>query len=70
MLSLSEVPFDVLLIAHDAPRTLMRVLSAWRLRVEFSAYQYAAVETNLLRLGGPQGAIAAMLGLAARPARY
>jgi hypothetical protein len=28
MLSLSQVPADDLLIAHDAARTLMRVLSA------------------------------------------
>jgi NTP pyrophosphatase (non-canonical NTP hydrolase) len=32
--------------------------------VEFSAYQWAARETSQLRLGGPQGAIAPMLGLA------
>jgi NTP pyrophosphatase (non-canonical NTP hydrolase) len=32
--------------------------------VEFSAYQRAAGETSQLRLGGPQGAIAPMLGLA------
>jgi NTP pyrophosphatase (non-canonical NTP hydrolase) len=32
--------------------------------VEFSAYQCAARETSQLRLGGPQGAIAPMLGLA------
>jgi NTP pyrophosphatase (non-canonical NTP hydrolase) len=32
--------------------------------VEFSAYQRAAHETSQLRLGGPQGAIAPMLGLA------
>jgi hypothetical protein len=32
--------------------------------VEFSAYQRAASETSQLRLGGPQGAIAPMLGLA------
>src|ERR1700730_16886391 len=35
-----------------------------RLAVEFSAYQRAARETSQLRLGGPQGAIAPMLGLA------
>jgi NTP pyrophosphatase (non-canonical NTP hydrolase) len=34
------------------------------LAVEFSAYQRAASETSQLRLGGPQGAIAPMLGLA------
>jgi NTP pyrophosphatase (non-canonical NTP hydrolase) len=34
------------------------------LAVEFSAYQRAARETSQLRLGGPQGAIAPMLGLA------
>jgi NTP pyrophosphatase (non-canonical NTP hydrolase) len=34
------------------------------LTVEFSAYQRAASETSQLRLGGPQGAIAPMLGLA------
>jgi NTP pyrophosphatase (non-canonical NTP hydrolase) len=32
--------------------------------VEFSVYQRAASETSRLRLGGPQGAIAPMLGLA------
>lgn len=32
--------------------------------MEFSAYQRAARETSQLRLGGPQGAIAPMLGLA------
>ena len=32
--------------------------------MEFSAYQRAAGETSQLRLGGPQGAIAPMLGLA------
>jgi NTP pyrophosphatase (non-canonical NTP hydrolase) len=32
--------------------------------MEFSAYQRAASETNRLRLGGPQGVIAPMLGLA------
>jgi NTP pyrophosphatase (non-canonical NTP hydrolase) len=32
--------------------------------VEFSAYQRAARETSQLRLGGPQGVIAPMLGLA------
>jgi NTP pyrophosphatase (non-canonical NTP hydrolase) len=32
--------------------------------VEFSAYQRAARETSQLRLGGPQGAVAPMLGLA------
>jgi hypothetical protein len=32
--------------------------------VDFSAYQRAAGETSQLRLGGPQGAIAPMLGLA------
>jgi hypothetical protein len=32
--------------------------------VEFSAYQRVASETSQLRLGGPQGAIAPMLGLA------
>jgi hypothetical protein len=32
--------------------------------VEFSAYQHAAGETSQLRLGGPQGVIAPMLGLA------
>jgi NTP pyrophosphatase (non-canonical NTP hydrolase) len=32
--------------------------------VDFSAYQLAASETNRLRLGRPQGAIAPMLGLA------
>jgi NTP pyrophosphatase (non-canonical NTP hydrolase) len=32
--------------------------------VEFSAYQRAASETSQLRLGGPQGVIAPMLGLA------
>jgi len=32
--------------------------------VEFSAYQQAASETSQLRLGGPQGAVAPMLGLA------
>jgi len=32
--------------------------------VEFSAYQQAASETSQLRLGGPHGAIAPMLGLA------
>ena len=32
--------------------------------MEFSAYQRAACETSQLRLGGPQGAIAPMLGLA------
>jgi NTP pyrophosphatase (non-canonical NTP hydrolase) len=32
--------------------------------VEFSAYQRAARETSQLRIGGPQGAIAPMLGLA------
>ena len=32
--------------------------------MEFSAYQQAASETSQLRLGGPQGAIAPMLGLA------
>ena len=32
--------------------------------MEFSAYQRAASETSQLRLGGPQGAIAPMLGLA------
>jgi NTP pyrophosphatase (non-canonical NTP hydrolase) len=34
------------------------------LAVEFSDYQRAASETSQLRLGGPQGAIAPMLGLA------
>jgi NTP pyrophosphatase (non-canonical NTP hydrolase) len=34
------------------------------LAVEFSTYQQAACETSQLRLGGPQGAIAPMLGLA------
>jgi NTP pyrophosphatase (non-canonical NTP hydrolase) len=34
------------------------------LAVEFSAYQRSARETSQLRLGGPQGAIAPMLGLA------
>jgi NTP pyrophosphatase (non-canonical NTP hydrolase) len=34
------------------------------LTVEFSAYQRAVSETSQLRLGGPQGAIAPMLGLA------
>src|SRR5215469_8568966 len=38
--------------------------STGRLAVEFSAYQRAASETSQLRLGGPQGAIAPMLGLA------
>ena len=32
--------------------------------MEFSVYQRAARETSRLRLGGPQGAIAPMLGLA------
>lgn len=32
--------------------------------MDFSAYQLAASETSRLRLGGPQGAIAPMLGLA------
>lgn len=32
--------------------------------MEFSAFQHAARETSQLRLGGPQGAIAPMLGLA------
>lgn len=32
--------------------------------MEFSAFQRAARETSQLRLGGPQGAIAPMLGLA------
>lgn len=32
--------------------------------MEFSAYQQAASETSQLRLGGPHGAIAPMLGLA------
>jgi hypothetical protein len=34
------------------------------LAVEFSAYQRSASETSQLRLGGPHGAIAPMLGLA------
>jgi anti-sigma regulatory factor (Ser/Thr protein kinase) len=40
-----------------------------RLAVELSAYQRAASETSQLRLGGPQGVIAPMLGLASEPAR-
>jgi NTP pyrophosphatase (non-canonical NTP hydrolase) len=45
-------------------RILLLIHDERRLTVEFASYQRSASETSRLRLGGPQGAIAPMLGLA------